>query len=89
MLVHNSEFKRISNDGVDIKLTKLEYMVLSLLVDNMGQTVTRDRMFGHVYAGREWPEPKILDVVICGLRKKISGIMTVWGLGYRIDNEIP
>jgi DNA-binding response OmpR family regulator len=37
------------------------------------------------------PEPKIVDVIVCKVRRKLAGvggdglIATVWGQGYRLD----
>jgi len=43
----------------------------------------------HLYGGMEEPEPKIIDVFICKLRKKLANVSngkdyieTVWGRGY-------
>jgi two-component system, cell cycle response regulator CtrA len=43
----------------------------------------------HLYGGMDKPEPKIIDVFICKLRKKLAGasggnefIETVWARGY-------
>src|SRR5262249_60589791 len=45
----------------------------------------------HLYGGLDEPEPKIIDVFICKLRKKLvnaSGgkdyVETIWGRGYRL-----
>jgi hypothetical protein len=40
----------------------------------------------HLYGGMDEPDPKIIDVFVCKLRKKLAGygehhIETVWGRG--------
>jgi two-component system, cell cycle response regulator CtrA len=43
----------------------------------------------HLYGGMDEPDPKIIDVFVCKLRKKLAGygehhIETVWGRGYAL-----
>jgi two-component system cell cycle response regulator CtrA len=52
-------------------------------------TLTKEHLLGHLYAGTDEPESKVIDVFICKLRKKIltatrcgSYIETIWGYGY-------
>jgi hypothetical protein len=33
------------------------------------------------------PDPKILDVYICRIRKKVEGISTIWGRGFSLSEE--
>jgi two-component system cell cycle response regulator CtrA len=75
--------------GKPLKLTGKEYQILELLALRKGMTLTKEMFLNHLYAGRDEPEAKIIDVFICKLRKKIatatggdSYIETVWGRGY-------
>jgi two-component system, cell cycle response regulator CtrA len=55
----------------------------------------------HLYGGMDEPEPKIIDVLMCKLRKKLANasngrnyIETVWGRGYvlrepDVDTDLP
>lgn len=38
---------------------------------------------------REWADQKVVDVVVCKLRKKLppNSIVTLWGRGYRLTPE--
>ena len=54
-----------------------------------GSTLTKAMFLNQLYGGMDEPEPKIIDVFMCKLRKKLaeaSGgqhyIETVWGRGY-------
>ena len=49
----------------------------------------------HLYSGINEPKPKIIDVFICKLRKKLAAaaggdkcIETVWGRGYRLGEPL-
>lgn len=53
---------------------------------------SKSRIFEALYAMRsslDLPEPKIVDVMVCKLRKKLDAlgveIETIWGWGYRLS----
>ena len=76
-------------DGKPVHLTTKEYGILELLSLRKGTTLTKEMFLNHLYGGMDEPEPKIIDVFICKLRKKISKVAngdnfieTVWGRGY-------
>ena len=81
-----------SDAGVKIielaKLTYSERMLLGLLMRR--HRVTKDQMMTMLYADRpdEEPDSKILDVMICKMRKKLSPhgveIRTIHGAGYEL-----
>jgi len=75
-----------------LRLTALESRLADLFVKNMGRTITQDQFFNHCYFERpdgNVPEPKMFNVLICKLRKKLKAspycIETVWGHGYRME----
>ncbi|WP_299751804.1 response regulator transcription factor CtrA [uncultured Tateyamaria sp.] len=85
----NIDAKTVSAHGASIKFTVKEYQVFELLSLRKGATITKDMFLNHLYGGMDEPEPKIIDVLICKLRKKLSFatngeqlIDTVWGQGY-------
>ena len=59
-----------------------------LLFLKQGVVLSKDAFLTHLYCGREEPEMKTIDVIICRLRKKLAEagvptlIDTVWGCGY-------
>ena len=77
--------------GERIHLTGKEFAILEALIMRRGGLVTRDALMGFLYNGIDEPEIKIVDVLICKVRKKLNDhgvpgrlIDTVWGRGYRI-----
>jgi len=73
------------------KITRLESAILSLLLKRA--QATREQLHHAIKQprpgqNREETEPKIVDVVICHMRKKLKPhdikIETVWGIGYLI-----
>ena len=60
-----------------------------LLALRKGTTLTKEMFLSNLYGGMDEPEMKIIDVVICKLRKKLASasggtdyIETIWGRGY-------
>jgi two-component system cell cycle response regulator CtrA len=79
-----------------VHVTPNEYGILELLCQRRGTDVRKETIFNHLYAGRDEPEPKIIDVFVCKLRKKLSAasggenyIETVWGRGYMLREPAP
>ena len=79
-------------DGALVELTRTEFKLLQLLMENPGHTLTRDELLekamGYAYEGMG----RALDTHIRNLRKKIEAdperpryIQTVYGVGYRLS----
>jgi two-component system, cell cycle response regulator CtrA len=88
-LVVNLDTKTSEVNGARVHLTGKEYAMLELLSLRKGMTLTKEMFLNHLYGGIDEPEVKIIDVVMCKLRKKLAGasggknyIETVWGRGY-------
>jgi two-component system, cell cycle response regulator CtrA len=72
-----------------LHLTAAEYRILELLSMHKGATLSRETLLDHLYPDAEHPFPKIINVFVCHLRKKLSSatggdnyIETVRGHGY-------
>ncbi len=75
--------------GERIKLSGKESAILAILAAKPSKTFSQGELLAAMYAPRDMPEPKIIDVFMCKLRKKLarasdgeSFIETVWGSGY-------
>jgi two-component system, OmpR family, response regulator RegX3 len=73
-----------------LELSRKEFDLLRLLVDNAGTVVTRERLIDEVWDTNWFGSTKTLDVHISGLRKKLRDdpstpryIHTVRGVGFR------
>ncbi len=88
--VMNTRNHTLEKNGNRIKLTKVEYAIVKLFMQNPGRALSREDILTAVW-GREYEgELKIVDVNIRRLRIKIEDdtanptyITTVWGLGYK------
>ena len=85
----NLDKRVVSIDDQPVHLTGKEYGILELLRLRKGTVLTKEMLLDHLYGGVDEPELKIIDVLVCKLRKKLAQatggnhyIETVWGRGY-------
>ncbi|MGN9165084.1 response regulator transcription factor [Tissierellaceae bacterium HCP3S3_D8] len=79
-------------NGEDIKLTLKEYEVLKLLLENRGNTLSRDKILEKVWdIDQDFVEDNTLSVTVKRLREKLKDysyvIETVRGIGYRFVRD--
>jgi DNA-binding response OmpR family regulator len=79
-----------SLDARRIVLTRKEYELLSLLVQNAGEIIPREALLWRVWGYSAQIRTRTLDVHIRRLRKKLGGyseqyIETIFGIGYRFQ----
>src|SRR5271154_9877 len=91
----NLDAKTVEVNGFRVHLTGKEYQMLELLSLRKGAALTKELFFIHLCGGRAGPEPKIIDVFVCKLRKKLATaaggkhyIETVWGRGYVLRDPV-
>jgi len=90
-LVLDARTARVSVDGAPIKLTSLEFRVLSYLMHHSGKVVSRTELIEHIYSQDFDRDSNTVEVFIARLRRKLgsSFIETVRGLGYRMGEASP
>jgi len=73
-------------DGEEIKLTKTEFNILSLFMENPGKIFSRDNIIDSVRGNDVFVVDRTIDVHIMNLRKKLGNykniITTFSGVGY-------
>lgn len=86
--------RTLYKNDIEIGLTQKEFELLLLLMENMGKTMSKDLLFNKIWGFDSFSEPQTLTVHIKWLRKKIENnpknperIVTVWGTGYRYEQE--
>jgi two-component system OmpR family response regulator len=90
----NTEMRLVQRGDTTIELTPIEYELLMILAENPGRVYSRlqllDNIQGDSYEGYE----RTIDSHIKNLRKKIEPdpnhpvyIMTVYGVGYRLEGK--
>ncbi|HQT60134.1 MULTISPECIES: response regulator transcription factor [unclassified Acidiphilium] len=86
----NMNAKKIFVGQDEISLTKKEYQIVEILALRKGCVLSKEAILDHLYGGLDEPNPKIIDVFICKIRKKLISagaddlIQTNWGRGYMI-----
>jgi len=76
----------------EVFLTSKEFSILSLLLENIGTAITRTKLLNQIWGIDVSLETRAIDMHVKALRKKLHDdkgrlIKTVYGVGYRIDNE--
>ena len=73
----------------ELKLTKTEFQVLSLLLSNPEKAVSRDKLLSDIWGYSE-DETRVTDDTMKRLRKKLKDagsrvhIETIWGFGFKL-----
>ena len=80
--------------GRQMELSRHEFDLLCLLVENSGRTCTKSMIYDRVWDDENSADDNTLNVHISKLRKKLKEcspqteyIETVWGIGYRLKKE--
>ncbi|MGI6243132.1 MAG: response regulator transcription factor [Prevotella sp.] len=85
----NMDKKTVSIDGKDIALTKTEFELLHLLLDQKGRVFSRQELIDRIWPKDVLVLDRTVDVNITRLRKKIGRfskyIVTRLGFGYYFD----
>ena len=78
-----------SGDGEVIRPTAREFDLLWYLAEHRGLVLSRSQILEAVWGYDYFGETRTVDVHVRQLRKKIYGvpIETVWGVGYRLEDE--
>ena len=58
--------------GRPVHLTDKEFDVLKLLWLHRGTALSKQEILTHIYDGKKRPKPKVVDVFVCRLRKKLA-----------------
>ncbi|QXW19206.1 response regulator transcription factor [Comamonas aquatica] len=81
----------VSVDGQPLILTSHEFKILSLLMQRMGEVLSRTELSEHLYLHDSERDSNTIEVFVGRLRKKLppGSIETVRGLGYRLHAADP
>lgn len=81
-------------EGKEVELTPKEFEILELFLSNKGVSLSRDSILTSIWGKNYHVDLKVVDVNIRRIRKKIEldpgrpiYLKTVWGYGYRWDED--
>ena len=90
----NTKTNEVFVDGECVKLTPIEFKILKLLMTNKGQVFSIEQIYEKVWNENSFNADNIVSVHIIRIREKIEInpkeariIETVWGVGYKIEDE--
>lgn len=90
-LIIDTTKKKVSIDGQEVSLTKKEFEILLLLVQNKGRVFSREDILTRIWSDEVYVLDRTIDVNITRLRKKIGVygkcIVTRLGYGYCFEAE--
>ncbi|MBS0964991.1 response regulator transcription factor [Acetobacter okinawensis] len=92
-MVVNVDRRQVHIDKRPLPLTPREYDVVELLTLRKNQVLSKEALLDNLYAGQEEPHGKIIDVMVCKIRKKMRAFgitdpfITQWGIGYRLNEQ--
>ena len=83
--------KKVSIDGEEVPLTKKEFEIIFLLLQNKGSVFSREDILSRIWSDEVYVLDRTIDVNITRLRKKIGTygkrIVTRLGYGYCFETE--
>ncbi len=89
----DAESREVSVGGINVKLTRTEYAILKLLMQNPAQVITKSLLLERISGETPDCTDNSLKMHISNLRgklRKVSGknyIEAVWGIGFKMQNE--
>lgn len=85
-VILNTKNSRVTVDGNAVKLTALEYKLLSYLMHHKGEVISRTVLTEHIYDQDFDRDSNTIEVFVNRIRKKLGAdiIQTKRGLGYRL-----
>ena len=89
----DAEQHTVSVDGREVRLTRTEYAILKLLMQNSSQVVSKSHLLDSLFEDTPDCTEASLKIHVSNLRKKlraVSGrdyIEAVWGIGFRLRTE--
>lgn len=93
-LTLNKANRTVKKNGTLLEMTAKEFDLLLLLIESKGKVLSKEYIFNQIWGFDSISEPQTLTVHIKWLRQKIEEdpknpkrILTVWGVGYRFEQE--
>ncbi|MDE6608206.1 MAG: response regulator transcription factor [Lachnospiraceae bacterium] len=90
-LVMEPEDFKVTVAGEEIKLTRREFLILELMMENPGKVFTKSNIYESVWNEEFLGEDNAVNVHISNIRQKIAKVKkgenyieTVWGIGFKM-----
>jgi two-component system alkaline phosphatase synthesis response regulator PhoP len=90
----DGEARMAWKDGQALELTPIEFELLQALMRHRGRVLSREQLIEQVWGFDYYGDDRVVDVHVGRLRRKLEDdpgqpalIATVWGAGYRLEDE--
>ncbi len=87
----NTSTKQVIANGVELELTAKEYLIIELLIQNLGKVFSKVNIYESIWQEEYIGDDNAVKTHMSNLRSKLKKaspdqqyIETVWGLGYRL-----
>ena len=78
-------------DGESVELSFKEFELLAYFMENKGIALSREKILNHVWNYDYFGDARTIDTHVKKLRSKMGKkgelIRTIWGMGYKLDEE--
>jgi DNA-binding response OmpR family regulator len=92
-LVIDDEKKEVTVDGSSVRLTRIEYNILLLLLKNKGKVFSIDQIYEKIWNEEAFCADNTVTVHIRHIREKIEidpknpkYLKVMWGIGYKVED---
>ena len=92
-LVINDDRKEVLVDGKNVRLTRIEYNILLLLLKNKGKVFSIDQIYEKIWNEEAFCADNTVTVHIRHIREKIEidpknprYLKVMWGIGYKVED---
>ena len=92
-LMINDDRKEVTVDGEPVRLTRIEYNILLLLIQNKGKVFSIDQIYEKIWKEEAFFADNTVTVHIRHIREKIEidpknpkYLKVMWGVGYKIES---
>lgn len=84
------ETREVTFDGKTLDLTRMEFGLLVLLLENPGRVFSREELLNRVWGYERTPTTRTVDTHVVQLRTKLRAdlIESVRGIGYRLVRDL-
>lgn len=94
MIILHVNTKKVYCNNKEISLTLKEFSILEYMMSHPHQVLNREQIMDHIWGFDFNSFSNVVDVHVKNLRKKLTYgknkpvIETVWGFGYRLNNDV-
>ena len=87
----NKAAHQVKIDGRNVELSYKEFELLAYFMENQGIALSREKILNHVWNYDYFGDARTIDTHVKKLRNKLGKkgemIRTIWGMGYKFEDQ--